>query len=231
MRLETRSSLLAAWVWCVGCGGATGGPKPVDVPVTVQTTERSCSAPLPGAIGVAPLKNDTKATVDLGGTDDLLMSAMSGSGCFDVVERDRLDLLVSEMRLCLDQGEWFDQTTCAKKGKLLGVSTLVVGSLTMFERDIQGADLALKIPGIGGVTAGRSYAAMQISLRAVDVETGRVRASTEVHAAVPSDEAGVDVAASGFTLRVAASSRTPTGDAVRSMLHSATKQLRDGLAR
>lgn len=220
-----------AVLWAIACAVACGGSNPPanDAPAPMP---RLCASALPGVIGVAPLKNDTSAQLDLGGSDDLIMSSMTQSGCFTVAERERLALLIDELRLCSDQNadkEYFDCESFPKKGKLVGVTTLVVGSLTFFEPNVKGADLALKIPGLGGIEAGRSYSALRLTLRTVDVETAKVTASVDAHALAPADSAGVDVSAGGFTLRAAAHSKTPFGDSVRSMLQDAVVKLKSEL--
>jgi curli biogenesis system outer membrane secretion channel CsgG len=187
---------------------------------------------LPGAVGVFPLKNKTNARVELDGSDDLLMTEMADSGCFTLVERDRLSVLVDEMKLCSDENpdkEFMDCSTFARKGHLIGMKTAVLGDLAFFEPDVKGADLALKLPGIGGIEAGTSYSALAINLRAVEVETGEARASVMVHAVVRADQAGLDLSTGPFTLRAQARESTPMGVALQGMLRDGVRQLKSKL--
>lgn len=215
----------------LGCGSSTT-PPPTIVDPSPRSRPHLCTTPLPGVIGVAPLKNDTSARVDLGGTDDLIMASMTESGCFTVAEREQLELVLEELRLCTDKNpdkELFDCTSAPEKGSLVRVTTLVTGSLTFFEANVKGAELAVKIPGIGGIDGGRSYSAMQLSLRAISVETRKVTASVDTHASVPADQAGAELSGAGFTLRAAAHARTPFGDALDTMLQDAVTKLKNEL--
>lgn len=217
----------------IACGGGTTAEPPPEVAPAPPKAVPLCSSALPGAIGVTPLRNDTSANVDLAGTDDLLMVAMNDSGCFTLVERERLSLLVDEMKLCADDNpdkEYMNCESFAKKGKLIGAKTIVTGTLTFFEPDVKGAELSVKIPGIGGIEGGRSYTALRITLRALDVETGEVRTTADVSAVVPSDQAGVDVGGGPFQIRAAAHSRTPMADALSKMLRDAALKLKQGLS-
>jgi curli biogenesis system outer membrane secretion channel CsgG len=209
------------------CAGSQPGP-----PDHLPPPARQCSSALAGAVGVFPLKNKTNSQVELDGSDDLLMTEMADSGCFTLVERDRLSVLVDEMKLCDDANPdkaFMDCSTFAKKGHLLGMKTAVLGDLAFFEPNVKGADLALKLPGIGGIDAGTSYSALAINLRAVDVETGEARASVMVHALVRADEAGINLSTGPFTLRAQARERTPMGEALQGMLRDGVRRLKTKL--
>lgn len=208
-----------------GCGGASGANTEIQ---SVPEQTLKCDAAIDGAIGVVPLKNKTEASVNLAGTDDFIMTSMTTSGCFQVLERDQLQLLIEEMRLCSQDNpdvEYFDCGSFAKKGQLLGAKSLVVGNLVYFTPGAKGAEVKLKIPGIGGIEAGRDYTALALNLRAVDVETAKVQASVDVHAIVPTDEAGASVSLGGFELGATAKSTTPLGRSLSDMLHEAVRKL------
>ncbi len=226
-RYQRRFAALICVVGATACGGSET-PPPAS---PVQERPALCSAPLPGTLGATPLKNDTSTQVDLAGSDDLLMAAMDRSGCFTLVEREQIAILIEEIRLCDDgpNKDFFDCSSFAKKGKLLGLKTLVTGSLTFFEPRVKGADLSVKLPGIGGVEAGREYAAMRITLRAVDFETAKIVTTAEATALVPSDQAGLELSGGGFGFRAAAFSKTPFGDALSGMIEDAVEKLYAGM--
>jgi curli biogenesis system outer membrane secretion channel CsgG len=140
--------------------------------------------------------------------------------------------VIEELKLCTDKNpdkELFACDSAPEGGNLVVVNTLVTGSLTFFEPNVKGADLALKIPGVGGIEGGRSYSAVQLSLRAIDVKTRKLKASVATHAIVPSDKAGAELSGGGFTLRAAAHARTPFGDALDTMLQDAVAKLKGEL--
>lgn len=219
-----------AFAAAMACGPAA---PPAEAPQPAAKPARSCAAALPGTVAVLPLKNKTQAKVELSGTDDLVSTALLDSGCFTVLERDQMAVLIEEMRFCDENSPnrpYFDCGSFAKKGRLLGATIMILGDLAFYEANVKGADLSVKLPGIGGIDAGRSYAALAINLRAVEVETGRVRHSSMVHAVVPADRVGAELSAGGFELRAAATSRTPMGEALQGMIQQAVSQLRQGLA-
>jgi len=215
-------SLAALTVAC-----ANSGETKVDA---APARPRVCDGALPSTYGVMPLKNKTSKNIELTGTDDVITTAMSDSRCFTLVERDKVSLLIEEMKLCSDKNpdvEYFKCDSFAKKGNLLGVRRMVVGDVIHFEESVKGADIVAKLPGIGGAEAGVSYSFVALSIRVLDTESGTVLASTDVHAMVPADKAGVSLSSgpAGGNLKLLAASRTPMGDALNAMIWEAVKRL------
>ncbi len=216
--------LLAAF----GCAGsnsqlpAAAASKPV----------RLCEHEFAAKVGVTPVRDKTGKKLGLEGSDDLLSAALVGSGCFTVVERDRVAVLIEEMKLCDASNpdkDYFDCDSFAKKGKLLGLSHLMFGDLIFAEDDVEGAQLVAKFPGVGGIEIGRRYSAMFLSLRIVEVETGKVVASEVTRALVPADKGGFGISSpGGFDFRASAEARTPFGDALRTMIDGGVAALRGG---
>jgi curli biogenesis system outer membrane secretion channel CsgG len=215
----------------ISCGGEGGGvvvkaPAP-EAPAAPGA--RCASAPVAGTFGVVPLRNKTKRDLLLDGSDDLVVAALSGTGCFTLVERAQISALIGELKLCSDSNPdkvYFDcKGSFAKQGKILGVSRFVLGDVDAFEPDVKGAELALKIPGLPGIDAGRSYAALTLNLRVVDVESGQVLAAEVVHATVPADKAGLSASAGGLDLSVAVKNKTPFGEALDTVLRAGVARL------
>jgi curli biogenesis system outer membrane secretion channel CsgG len=217
---------LAAALTACGQAPPEDARKPEGPPVAALVPHL-CDTALPGVYAARPFSNKTKATtLDLGGTDDLVMTAMTESGCFNVAERDKVDLLVEEMKRCADDSadkQYFACDGFAKKGHLLGITYFAFGDVVLYEEKIKGVDLGLKIPGLGGIEASRSYFALSINVRFVDVETGKVASSKVVNAVVPDDQAGVDLSKGGFSLKAAAYSHTPAGKALQGMIADAIR--------
>lgn len=211
-----------------GCGGgnaesattAAGPPKPPPICAQAKLEPHA----------VLPFKNSTGAKLEVGGAHELLSAAMQDSGCFRLVERERVEILLSEMKLCADTNpdkEYFKCDSFAQKGKVLGVKRFVFPEVVFFEPNVKGAELAVKIPGLSGVgvEAGRSYAAMSVSVRVVDAESGVQTANTVEHLLLASDKLGGGVSTHGVDLRAMVYDKTPFGVELDGTFHKLSKKL------
>src|SRR5579883_42845 len=119
--------------------------------------------------------------VDIGkGITDMLVDRLVNDGTYSVIERKALDKLIQEQNF--SNSDRADPASAAKIGKLLGVSTIIVGSVTQFGRDdkntkLGGGGYGLGRFGVGGVGRKDSKAVVQITARMVDVNTGEILAS------------------------------------------------------
>jgi len=135
-----------------GCHDEKAIETPVSktTPTVATLVSKSCSATQPGVFAARPFGNKTKAAVELGGTEDLVMTAMTESGCYKVAERDQVDILIEEMKRCSDDNpdkQYFKCDDFAKKGKLMGVIRPNVLVLTMQPNEGVSLSLGAKIPG------------------------------------------------------------------------------------
>jgi curli biogenesis system outer membrane secretion channel CsgG len=171
--------------------------------------------------------------LQLDGADTLFEAKLSNSGCFNLVERKQLDALLAEHKLCDEANPDKKYLDCknawAEPGKILGLSRRILGEITFYEKDVEGAELNLKIPGLGGIKAGTRYTALSLVAKIVDVETGLTLSTATVHASVPTDEAGIDLELDGFDLKAGAWKNTPFGESIDKMLADATSLLVAGL--
>jgi curli biogenesis system outer membrane secretion channel CsgG len=123
------------------------------------------------------------SNVDIGkGIADMLVDRLVNGGQYSVIERKALDKLITEQNF--SNSDRADPTSAARIGKLLGVSAIVIGSITEFGRDdkktnIGGFGSAAGRFGIGGVGKSESKAVVQITARLVNVETGEILASVQ----------------------------------------------------
>lgn len=221
--LALAPALLLAATNSQRCGGTIVEPAPVR--------DKLCSTPLPGTHAVIPFANPNHFDVDLGGTEELLMNQMQTTGCFTLLERDQLQVLLAELSLCSDKNpdkDAFDCDSFATRGKLLGVTNYVMGSLVVMEEDIRGAELALKVKDVGGIEAKRSYDALGVTMRVVDVETGKIDATTTVHAVVRSRRGGFSANKGPVKVSAIAKDKTATGRALDDMFWSAACRLGGG---
>ena len=121
------------------------------------------------------------SNVDVGkGVADMLVDRFVNDAVFSVIERKALDKLMAEQNF--SNSDRADPASAAKIGKLLGVSAIVIGSVTQFGRDDKNQKVGAggfgggKF-GIGGIGKSEAKAVVQITARLVDVNTGEILAS------------------------------------------------------
>jgi curli biogenesis system outer membrane secretion channel CsgG len=119
---------------------------------------------------------------DIGkGIADLIVDDLVNDGTYRVIERKALDTIIAEQNF--SNSDRADPATAAKIGKLLGVNTIIVGSVTQFGTEKKGTNigaLAGKWGGFGGGKVGteKGVANVNITARMVDVNTGEILVST-----------------------------------------------------
>ena len=86
------------------------------------------------------------------------------------MERNQLETILSEQKLSMSG--MVDPNAVAKIGKVLGVSAVIVGSVTQF-------NVEQKTIGILGVGAKRSIARVAINARMIDTSTAEILFATE----------------------------------------------------
>lgn len=230
-RLGLRLEFAACFFFAMAasrCGASSHGAV-----IEPSAHESLCEEPRAAIFGVYPLGNKTSQPIQTEGSEDLLISAMTNSGCFTLIERDKLKVLIDEMKLCADTNadkDMFDCKSFAKAGHLLGVQYYLVGNIVLFEENVEGAVLSAKVGGLLGLEAERQYGALVVSLRIVDVETSKVAASTDVHAVVPSEQGGFSATGGdSVNLKAMAYSKTPQAQALQDMLSEGVKRLQASL--
>ncbi|HWX56103.1 MAG TPA: CsgG/HfaB family protein [Verrucomicrobiae bacterium] len=120
------------------------------------------------------------------GITDMLVDRLVNDGTYSVIERKALDKILAEQNF--SNSDRADPASAAKIGKLLGVSAIIVGSITQFGRDDKsttvgggGAGVVSRHFGFGGAGVGKkeAKAVVQITARIVDVNTGEILASAQ----------------------------------------------------
>lgn len=96
-----------------------------------------------------------------------MVTSLSGTGTYDVVERERMKAIIEEQNLTQD--ERFRQDKVTKIGQLLGADYVVFGYLTNFARKKSNK-----------VFYNEYSAAISFSVRLVDVSSGSIVKSSEV---------------------------------------------------
>lgn len=120
--------------------------------------------------------------LDVGkGVADLLVEKLVKGGAFSVIERKAIDKVLSEQNF--SNSDRADASSAAKIGRLLGVDAIIIGSITQFGRD----DKSVKVGGgafggiagrygLGGVGKKDSKAAVNLTARMVNTDTGEILA-------------------------------------------------------
>jgi curli biogenesis system outer membrane secretion channel CsgG len=118
--------------------------------------------------------------VDVGkGITDLLVEKLVNGGTFSVIERKALDSIINEQNM--SNSDRFDSSSAAKIGRLLGVDAIITGSITQFGRDDKSTDIGggavggiTRRFGIGGVGKREAKAAVGITARIINTDTGEI---------------------------------------------------------
>jgi curli biogenesis system outer membrane secretion channel CsgG len=147
---------------------------------------------------------------------DLMIDKLVDGGNFSVIERTRINQVLQEQNF--GQTGRVDANSAAKIGRILGVQTILIGSVTEFNLDRQSS--GFNIPLFGGIGSGGSKltANVKISMRAVDTKTGEILFTAQ--GVGSSDHNDSSVSIRGFSTGSGSSSQelklisTATADAV-----------------
>src|SRR5690348_14851075 len=118
-------------------------------------------------IGVVSFENKAPyAQARIGNTaTDILITELTKSGKFIVVEREKLDKLLEEQKM--GQTGVIDPATAAQVGKVLGLNAIVTGSISQFGVKSEGKDFIVS-------QSKQQIVECTVDVRVVDAETGQV---------------------------------------------------------
>jgi curli biogenesis system outer membrane secretion channel CsgG len=102
--------------------------------------------------------------------NEILVNKLVDGGHFAVIERTKLDQVLQEQNL--GKTGRLDTSSAAKVGRVLGVQTIIIGSVTEFNIDKQSQGISL--PMFGSVGGGKTTANVKINMRAIDTKTGEI---------------------------------------------------------
>ena len=148
------------------------------------------------------------------GLSTMLADSLFNTNRFIVLERERLDEVMEEQDLA-DSGR-FRSETVAPKGELEGAELLIKGSITQFEPDCRGGSLLL-------ISA--KQACVAISLRIIDVKSGRIVNSTTVEGTSGSAGVGLVFTRSALPIGLGGWSKTPMEKALRQCIEKAVNHI------
>ncbi|MBW4642487.1 MAG: penicillin-binding protein activator LpoB [Goleter apudmare HA4340-LM2] len=109
------------------------------------------------------------------GVSDILVNQLVEGGNFVVVERSKLDAILSEQNL--GASGRIDVSTAAKIGKILGVDAVVIGSITGFNLEQDGGGIS--VPLFGRVGGGQTTANVKLNVRLVNTSTAEILMTAE----------------------------------------------------
>ena len=105
---------------------------------------------------------------------DQLMTKLGQSGKVELIERERLQQIIKEQNITISEG--FDSADAAKLGKLAGAKSVLIGSVSNLSGGVHTSltSATCKILHIPCFDQTKGEVALTVSVRVVDVETGKV---------------------------------------------------------
>lgn len=118
-------------------------------------------------VGIVDFVNKTKYGEARLGTSasDILITELAKSGKFILVERDKMNTLLSEQKLGMSGA--IDATTAARVGRILGLNAIVTGAISEFGSTTEGSEYLL-------AQSKRQIVKATVDIRVVDAETGQI---------------------------------------------------------
>lgn len=156
---------------------------------------------------------------ELGG---MLANELVSTGAFKVVERQKLNSVLSEQDL--GASGRVSKSTAAKMGKVTGAQYLITGNVAAYEENSKGGGGGISIKGISlGGKSQKAYLA--IDVRVVNATTGEVEYVRTVEGHSKGGGMSVGFHRGGFGGSLGGHKKTPAGKAIRAALIEATDYL------
>jgi len=177
-------------------------------------------------VAVIEFKNDSGAAWWRGGVgwelSGMLSNELAATGDFRVLERTKLEAVMSEQDLAMSGR--VDPSTGAKFGKLVGAQYLVAGTVTAYEENTASTGGGLSF---GGVSLGgkKSEAYLAIDLRVIDSSTGEIAFVRTVEGRSKGGGVNLGLYRGGFGGSLDNEKNTPVGKSIRAALVEASDYL------
>ena len=176
-------------------------------------------------VAVLEFKNETSASWWQNGVgrelSDMLSNELLGTGVFKVVERKKLNSVLSEQDL--GASGRVSKSSAAKMGKITGAQYLITGSVASFEESgSKGGRFSFKGISVGGK---KKTASLGIDVRVINATTGEVEYARTVEATSKSGGMSIGLYRGGFGGALGGEKKTPTGKAIRAVLIEVTDYL------
>lgn len=172
--------------------------------------------------------------VPVNGIEAMVISALSDSNRFRLVERTELGSVMGEQDLAASGR--VAAPSGAATGNILGAEILVQFVITDYQDNTSGTDggvvgglLSSKVPVLGGLKAGKSEGVVGMNMRLIDAETSEIVFTKQIEASLKKTTFGVggigfgsDGALGGFISKY---KETPIGQAVMAGINQSVFEL------
>ena len=156
---------------------------------------------------------------ELGG---MLANELVSTGAFKVVERNKLDSVLSEQDL--GASGRVSKSSAARMGQVTGAQYLITGNVAAYDENTKGTGGGIGFKGISiGGKSSKAYLA--IDLRVVNATTGEVEYVRTVEGHSKGGGMSLGFSRSGFGGSLGGHKKTPAGKAIRAALIEATDYL------
>ncbi len=156
------------------------------------------------------------------GLKEQLVTALSQSGAFIVLERDRMEDVLIEQEMA-GTGRFRDETV-ARMGDMEGAEFLIYGAVTEYQPDEAGADLTTAYANPTGalvstlIDAAFKQDHVAIDIRLVDARTGRIVNATSVEGKARDLGGGIEGQFTKVLVGTSGNYRTPMQKSVRACM-------------
>ncbi|MFB3897136.1 MAG: CsgG/HfaB family protein [bacterium] len=149
-----------------------------------------------------------------GGVSDMLATALFKSNKFDVIERERIGLIIKEQKF--QQTDMVDASSAVELGKLLGADVIITGNVTEFGIKRGGLDFDRFAPhGLTGLSVKTQTVRVAMDARMIDVQTGKLIAAEDANASNSSGNVGIGIENTGMAFGDRGFDETSAGKATR----------------
>ncbi|MDI6783288.1 MAG: CsgG/HfaB family protein [bacterium] len=159
-----------------------------------------------------------------GGVSDMLATALFKSNKFDVIERERIALVLKEQKF--QQTDLVDENSAVEIGKLLGADVIVTGNVTEFGTKRGGLDFDRFAPqGLRGLSVKTQTVRIAMDARLIDVTTGKLLAAESADASHSSGNVGIGIENTGVAFGDRGFDETSAGKATREAVNKMVQKI------
>lgn len=151
-------------------------------------------------------------------------TALFKSNKFDVIERERIGLVIQEQKF--QQTDMVDENSAVKLGKLLGADVIVTGNVTEFGIKQSGLDFNRFAPhGLTGLNVHTQTVRVAMDARLIDVKTGKLIAAESADASHSSSNVGIGIENTGMGFGDQGFDETSAGKATRETVNKMVQKI------
>lgn len=206
-------------------GPIAKGPRRRAVVMGFEIKVQGVTTTAPTPSGTTTVVNlDISQPADFGtGMADMLVTALTNSGRFVVLDRQNLEDIQKEQALTKTPD--FDQKSAIEAGKLLGAQVIVRGAVTELNVKKSGSGVGGLVGDTVGFSQAKSEATVGIDLKIVDATTGEVIQSVKATGKVTSKTQSFTLNSSDIKLGAASFESSVLGEAVRKAIEDAVAKV------